>query len=148
MTGKNPYSTGINSPDHNKTTCRTCGDAPPGRLLTAIRQFNDRQWYECHDVLEALWLEETGEVRELYQGIIQVAIALHHWRNGNFSGAVKLLESGNSYLKRVASPCLWLDVAGLIRQVSGTYDELQRLGAEQMTALDQAFIPQITTVSV
>lgn len=140
--------TAATPPGTVQASCRTCHDAPSGRMLQAIRQFNCGQWYECHDVLEALWLEETGEVRELYQGIIQVAIALHHWRNGNFSGTVKLLESGNSYLKRVASPCLWLDVAGLVRQVSGAYDELQRLGAEQMTALDQVFIPQITTVSV
>jgi len=117
-------------------------------MLLAIRQFNSGQWYECHETLELLWLEETGEVRDFYQGVVQIAIALHHWRNGNFNGALKLLDGGNGYLEHVATPCMWVDVAGLIRQAAMLRDELQRLGAENMVALDQAFIPQITTVTV
>ena len=27
--------------------------------------FNERQYYEAHDILEDLWLEETGEDHEL-----------------------------------------------------------------------------------
>lgn len=131
-----------------KTTCRCCHDAPSGRMLTAIRQFNAGQWYACHETLEALWLKETGEVRDFYQGIIQLAIALHHWRNGNFNGAIKLLQSGTDYLKRVDTPCLWVDVTSLIRQATAVHDELQRVGAENMATLDQPFIPQITTVTV
>ena len=68
-----------------------CHESPPGQLLLGIRQFNGQEWFECHETLEILWLKETGEVRDLYQGIIQIAIALHHWRNGNFGGAVSLL---------------------------------------------------------
>ncbi len=117
-------------------------------MLLAIRQFNSGQWYECHETLEALWLEEPGEVRDFYQGLVQIAIALHHWRNGNFNGALKLLDGGGGYLKRVATPCLWVDVAELIRQVTRVRDELQRLGAEDMSTLDGALIPRITTVTV
>ena len=143
----------IIKPDHipagsGKATSRTCHDAPSGQMLLAIRQFNSGQWYECHETLEALWLQETGEVRDFYQGLVQLAIALHHWRNGNFNGAIKLLESSANYLKRMDTPCLWVDVSSLIRQAAGVRDELLRLGSEHMATLDQAFIPQITTVSV
>lgn len=129
-------------------TCRSCQDAPPGPVLLGIRQFNSGQWYECHETLEALWLAETGEVRELYQGIVQVAIALHHWCNGNFNGTLKLLESADTLLRRIPSPCMWVDVAHLIRQAAGMRTALLEVGEKEMAAIDPALIPRITTVSV
>ena len=62
----------------------------------AIRQFNAGQWYECHETLEDLWIGEAGEVREFLQGTLQIAVALLHWRNGNYGGAVSVLTSGES----------------------------------------------------
>ena len=61
---------------------RYCEELPPGQLLLAIRQFNSREWFECHETLEELWIGETGEVRDFYQGMLQIAVALHHWRKG------------------------------------------------------------------
>lgn len=149
MNSNAPYFSGpatIAAP--GRTTCRRCRDAPPGPVLLAVRQFNSRQWYECHETLETLWLVETGEVRDLYRGIIQVAIALHHWRNGNFNGAVKLLESGCTCLERVVSPCMWLDVAHLIRQAGALRAMLLEPGETEMTAVAPEAVPRLTTVSV
>ena len=128
-------------------TC-DCHESPPGQLLLGIRQFNGQEWFECHETLEILWLKETGEVRDLYQGIIQIAIALHHWRNGNFGGALSLLAGGTGYLLRVPAVCLWVDVAGFISQVERVRYFLERLGKEKMGELDPALIPRLQTVSV
>ncbi|QOX79197.1 DUF309 domain-containing protein [Trichlorobacter lovleyi] len=127
---------------------KTCQDSPSGQLLLGIRQFNAAQWYECHETLELLWIPATGEVRNLYQGIIQLAIALHHWRNGNFSGAVSLLDGGVGYLRKLPQTCLWIDVAELIRQAESVKKQLESLGKSRMAELDQNFIPKIVTVSV
>lgn len=132
-----------------QTTCRSCHDSPSAQMLLAIRQFNDGQWYACHETLETLWLKETGEVRDFYQGIIQIAIALHHWRNGNINGAIKLLEGGCGYLKRVVSPCLWVDVAALLEQSAAMQARLQKPDvAADREPLVSACIPRIITVSV
>ena len=61
-----------------------CAESPSGQFLLGIRQFNAGEWFECHETVEDLWIGEEGELRNFYQGIIQVAVALHHWRNGNF----------------------------------------------------------------
>lgn len=129
-------------------TSRACQDSPPGQLLLGIRQFNRQEWFECHETLEALWLKETGKVRNFYQGIIQIAIALHHWRSGNYNGSLSLLASGRDYLLRVPAVCLWVDVAGFIAQVERVSLALERLGKERMGELDPALIPQLQTVSV
>ncbi len=130
------------------TTSRTCHDSPPRQLLLGIRQFNRGEWFECHETLEALWIAERGEVRDFYQGIIQVAIALHHWRNGNRGGALSLLAGGKGYLLRVPAVCLWVDVAGFMAQVDGVRLALEGLGKERMGELDPTLIPRLQTVSV
>lgn len=124
-----------------------CEESPPGQLLLAIRQFNSRDWYNCHETLEDLWLGETGEVRNLLQGALQIAVALHHWRNGNYGGAVSLLESGVKYLSRVSDACLWVDVAALIADSDKVRGALVQLGNEKMDSLDQTLLPLIKTVS-
>jgi predicted metal-dependent hydrolase len=40
--------------------------------------FNERQYYEAHDILEDLWLEETGEDHGYFKGLIQLAGAFVH----------------------------------------------------------------------
>jgi predicted metal-dependent hydrolase len=127
---------------------RQCTDSPPGQLLQAIREFNNHEWFECHETVEDLWIGSEGEVRDFYQGLIQIAVALHHWRNGNFGGAISLLKGGAGYLGHVAEACQWVDVAGLIADADRLRAALEELGRERMEALDQALIPRIKTVSV
>lgn len=126
---------------------RTCEESPPGQLLQGIREFNRGEWYECHESVEDLWIGSEGEMRNFYQGIIQIAIALHHWRNGNFGGAVSLLNGGGDYLRRVSDRCQWVDVAGLIADSVRVRAALEELGKERMSSLDPALIPRIRTVS-
>jgi len=125
----------------------SCHDAPSGQVLLGIRQFNSHQWYQCHETFEALWLVEQGEVRHLYQGIIQLAIAQHHWQNGNLNGALALLCSAIGYLERVAGSCLWIDVTTLIGQAAALQQALKGLDAASMHTLDQVLLLQISTVS-
>lgn len=126
---------------------RNCGESPPGRLLLAIRQFNAGLWYECHETLEELWIGEEGEVREFFQGVLQVSVALHHWRNGNYGGAVTLLSGGVGHLSHVSAACMWVDVALLISDANRMRAALEKLGRERMNEVDPSFVPRLRTVS-
>lgn len=125
----------------------TCEESPSGQLLQGIREFNRGEWYECHETVEDLWIGSSGEVRDFYQGIIQIAIALHHWRNGNYGGAVSLLKGGGEYLRRVSDRCRWVDVSGLVADADRIRAALEACGKERMDTLDPALIPRIKTVS-
>lgn len=127
---------------------KNCHDAPSGQVLLGVRQFNNGEWFECHETLELLWISATGDLRNLYQGIIQLAIALHHWRNGNFNGAISLLDGGMEYLSMLPQTCLWIDVAELVRQAGTVKKQLESLGKSRMADLDPGCIPKIVTVSV
>jgi len=68
------------------------------QLRKAVDQFNAGAYYVCHETLEKLWLCEKGPTRDLYKGILQIAVALFHKNRGNMRGAMRLLESGTTLL--------------------------------------------------
>ncbi|MCZ2202866.1 DUF309 domain-containing protein [Cylindrospermopsis raciborskii] len=74
----------------------------PEEFWLGVEQFNDGQFYACHDILEALWIEATEPEKTLYQGILQVAVALYHLENSNLRGAMILLGEGTNRLRRLA----------------------------------------------
>jgi predicted metal-dependent hydrolase len=122
---------------------QTCKSSPSGQLLQALGEFNRGCWFECHETLEDLWVGEQGELRDFYQGMLQVAVALHHWRNGNFGGAISLLEGGAGYLRRVSDVCQRIDVAALIAGSDRVRETLERLGRERMAELPAELIPRM-----
>jgi predicted metal-dependent hydrolase len=70
----------------------------PQLFVDFLYYFNvERDYYECHEVLEELWLEEGRE--RFYQGLLQVAVALHHARNDNRGGAEKLFRGALNKLE-------------------------------------------------
>jgi len=125
---------------------RCCEDAPPEELLLAIDQFNQEEWFECHETVEELWVGEKGEMREFYQGLLQLAVALHHWRDGNFKGAMTLFKRGGDCLGRVPPVCQSVDVAGLRTDAAKLHEVLGALGEERMVELETRLILKVRLV--
>jgi predicted metal-dependent hydrolase len=84
------------------------------RLYVAfIYYFNmERDYFECHEVMEELWLEEGR--KPLYQGLLQVAVGLYHHRNGNVGGAIKLFTQGIDKLQSFPRHTLGIDLAAIV----------------------------------
>lgn len=89
------------------------------RYWAFISYFNtDRDYFECHEVMEELWLEEGRH--PLLQGLLQAAVGLHHWGNDNLTGAVKLTEAGLAKLSPFGDVALGLDLARLREEMAIT----------------------------
>jgi len=103
-----------------------------------LHYFNkERDYFECHEVMEELWLEEGRS--PLYQGLLQVAVGLYHARNGNFSGAVKLLTAAVEKLERYPEHRLGIDLDKLIADSRAYLAQLRESGEEfQFYDLDVA----------
>jgi uncharacterized protein len=123
-----------------------CAGAPPGELLQAIAEFNQGEWFECHETLEELWIGSRGELRDFYQGMLQLAVAQHHWRQGNFKGALILLKGGGELLNRVGTVCLGVDVEALRADAGVLHRELSVLGEERMEQLAPNLLIRVRTV--
>ncbi|WOB44834.1 DUF309 domain-containing protein [Thermoleptolyngbya oregonensis NK1-22] len=100
-----------------------------------VEQFNHRQFYECHDTLEAIWMEAMEPERTFYQGVLQIAVALYHLSNGNGRGATMLLGEGLRRLGRYTPDYDGVDVEQLVHQSAAILEDLQQRGPEQAAEL-------------
>lgn len=85
--------------------------------LKGIEYFNRCDFFEAHEVWEELWTEEQGPSRRFYQGLIQAAVCLHHFGNGNIRGAKKLYHGCRKYLEEYLPKHLGLDVETLLSEL-------------------------------
>ena len=69
------------------------------RYLQAVDLFNAHDWYAAHDAFEELWHESAGEERSILQGLIQIAVAEYHLRNGNQRGSLLLMAEGLNHIQ-------------------------------------------------
>lgn len=56
--------------------------------------FNASQFFEAHEALEDVWRVAPEPERKFLQGLIQIAVALHHHSTGNVVGCRSLLQRG------------------------------------------------------
>jgi hypothetical protein len=114
------------------------------RYLAGILFFNQGDFFEAHEVWEDLWAESHGDERRFYQGLIQAAVGLCHFSNGNLGGAVKLYRSSYDYMKRCGSPFLGLDVDEFWRRMGRCFEPLLNADApDRSLRPDPELLPQI-----
>ena len=62
----------------------------PERYKKGVWLFNNRHFFECHEILEEQWMETIGTEKTFYQMIIHAAVCFVHWENGNRKGVLSL----------------------------------------------------------
>ncbi|MCL2937641.1 MAG: DUF309 domain-containing protein [Trichodesmium sp. St16_bin2-tuft] len=105
----------------------------PQEFWQGIREFNEQEFYKCHDTLEGLWLEAGEPERTFYQGILQIAVGLYHVGNENWLGSVMLLGEGISKLNYYHPNYFGINVDNLLIESSELLKDLQNSGKEKIT---------------
>ncbi len=112
-------------------------DELPQEFWLAVEQFNQHQFYACHDMLEALWIEAMEPDKTFYQGILQIAVGLYHLGNQNWRGAVILMGEGINRLRNYQPSYEEIDTELLLKQTSQILKTLQEAGPEQVLSVVQ-----------
>src|SRR3990167_5371659 len=101
------------------------------RFKKGLRLFNKGELFECHEVIEELWLEtpKDDKYRDLYKGVIQAAAAIYQLKRGIPSGALGLYRTSARYLEHYKPRCLGLNVRKLIIDLAEYFDTLAAGGA-------------------
>ena len=110
------------------------------RFRKGIDEFNQQLFFECHETLEEIWLEDHGDDRKFYQGLIQVAAGYFKLQQGVPAGALKLWRTGIEKLEPYGPIFMGVDVDGLVRAVKKNLEELERV---QPPVPDQVSPPPI-----
>jgi predicted metal-dependent hydrolase len=114
------------------------------RYLAGVMLFNRADFFEAHEVWEDLWMDTAGPDRQFYQGLIQAAVGLCHFCNGNVRGAIKLFHSSRDYLKRYPSPHFGLDLQSFDQGMHTAFAELlAAANPDKSIEPDMALMPEI-----
>jgi uncharacterized protein len=108
----------------------------PPEFWQALGQFNQGEFYACHDTLEALWIEAAEPDRTFYQGILQIAVGLYHLGNHNWRGAVILVGEGLNRLSRYPEDYEGVALGPWRADMGALLEALQILGPDQVARVE------------
>jgi len=115
----------------------------PQGFVYAISLFNRRYYWETHEVLEDLWMEEVGRRKTFYQGIIQAAAALYHVLGANPKGVLKLVQDA---LPKIGPPLdnPWkIDTGPLISSLNSYKTQAEGILGQTQSGFDYRLLPKI-----
>ncbi|MCO6453243.1 MAG: DUF309 domain-containing protein [Caldilineales bacterium] len=120
-----------------------CDDMPNELVRRGLELFNQGQYYRCHDSLEQAWVEDRRACRDLYQGILQFAVALHHIERANYAGADKMFRRAINKFQRLPNACQGINVAALLDSSRMLRQRLLSLGPDRVTEFPRELFPRI-----
>jgi predicted metal-dependent hydrolase len=108
-----------------------------------ILLFNRHAFFDAHESLETAWNQETGQVRDLYRGMIQAAVVYYHIERANYAGAVKVYGRCLMWLRPWVPICQGVHVDLLLQDLETAIGEVRRLGPENLQDFDLQFMKPI-----
>lgn len=120
-----------------------CSGALHPDALIGLKLFNQMQYWKAHEALETAWRDETGQIRHLYRGVLQVAVAYLHASKGNYAGVIKLYNRAQRWLGPFSGVCRGIDVDRLKDDFETVIAEVRRLGPERIGKFDTGLLQPV-----
>ncbi|MCL6586103.1 MAG: DUF309 domain-containing protein [Anoxybacillus sp.] len=99
----------------------------PSAYLEYLYHFHtDRDYFECHELLEEHWKQD--DKKQVWVLLIQLAVALYHHRRGNTSGAKRMMQKASTLLEQEEEA---------VRQLGLDEKELARLLQQYIKQIDE-----------
>jgi predicted metal-dependent hydrolase len=94
--------------------------------IEGLRLFNQREFFEAHEVLEDVWRAAPASKKKFFQGLIQVAVGLHHHSQGNIVGAVSVLKRAAKNLSAYPDGFEGIRISEVVDSISTLTSALER----------------------
>ena len=123
------------------------------RFIRGIELFNKKEYFECHESIEALWLETPPDdpYRDLYKGVIQAAAAFYQFDRAIYSGAFGLYRTAVSNLEQYRPGAIGFKVDPLIEGLHKVFKPLVKWTVAQKAELrvkppnfNKRMVPKLT----
>jgi hypothetical protein len=122
---------------------KDCDGIPHPNAVEGMRLFNEGKFLEAHEELEIAWKEEAGAIRDLYRGILQVAVTYLHITRGNYEGAIKVHGRSLKWLAGWDTICRGINIGKLRADTELVMREVERLGKTNIKAFDNSLFKPI-----
>lgn len=120
-------------------------DSQPGRLhprllpeerrrllWLGVEELNRGHHFTAHEAFEEVWRSQTPDPRDLWQGLVQLAAALHHVLElGHVAGPRRLLVKARRRLEPYAPEALGLDIDALLGELDAWASFLEGAAGER-----------------
>jgi predicted metal-dependent hydrolase len=120
-----------------------CSGALHPQAKEGLRLFNAGEYFEAHEALEDAWNAEEGDAKNLYQGVLQIAVTYLHVTRGNYSGAVKVYGRSQKWLNGLPDSCKGIHLRQLKDDAETVMKEVQRLGSERIAEFDLTLLKPV-----
>jgi uncharacterized protein len=127
----------------NNENMRDCEGVIHPLAIEGMKLFNEKKFFDAHEELETAWNEEKGKVRQLYQGILQMAVTYLHITRGNYDGAVKVYMRSMRWLKDWPAVCRGIQVGQLREDAEIVMKEVERLGRGNLGNFDPSLFKPV-----
>lgn len=124
-------------------TRQDCAETLHPNAAEGIRLFNKGKFFEAHEELEIAWKEERGSIRDLYRGILQIAVAYLHITRGNYDGAVKVYGRSLKWMNGWNGICRGIHVGKLRENAEIVMRKAERLGRDGIGKFDASLFKSI-----
>jgi uncharacterized protein len=121
----------------------SCDEVPPELFYVGLEQFNRGEYFEQHESLEEIWIDDPRPLRRLYQGILKIGVGFYKLRLGNYRGTVNHINGGIAYLEQFPDGCLGVDTARLISEAAAVRDRVIELGPGRLNEFDLSTLPRV-----
>lgn len=112
-------------------------------LLEAARLFNERSYYESHDVLEEEWAGARGARREALKALVKLAAGMYHLQTSGYRGAGSLLSSGLAALDALPPDTVFVEIAPLRDPIGRCLGKLEILASGGTVEWVETDLPQL-----
>jgi predicted metal-dependent hydrolase len=114
----------------------------PNAVL-GLEHFNKGEYFEAHEELETAWKDESGEIRDLYKGILLAGVTYLHITRLNYTGAIKVYGRSQKWLTKWPDVCRGVDVERLRKDLNTVIAEVRRLGPEHLAEFDRSLLKPV-----
>ena len=104
--------------------------------IKGIELFNQGEYFAAHEELEEAWMDDRSAGRDLYRGVLQIAVAYFHLLKGNYKGTLKMFQRSHRWLDPLPDFCRGIDVAQLRRDAYAIQAEVLFLGPNHVDAFE------------
>lgn len=118
--------------------------AAQDHLARGIELFDAAEYEAAHEEFEEAWLSTQGADSDFYKGLVQAAIAMHHFQRGNLEGAARLYSGHRRYLAAYIPAHLGVDVNALLAEMQRVLQPVVRRTPETLPTFDRAQRPKLS----
>lgn len=128
---------------HQRLLSYPCDHPMPDLVRHGLETFNQGEYYEAHEILEAAWMAESGLVRDVYRGILQIGVAYYQIQRKNYWGAIKMFLRAIQWLEPLPDVCHGINIQQCRQDALIARQHLEALGPDRIAEFDMTLLKPI-----